>query len=322
MFETNYGQDIRSHSNVYAFFEEVLNMPSLEELITDTAYELVKKAATILPPEVKEALSEAYDRESEETGKAQLKAILENIYIAERDGTCICQDTGVPLFFVKWGPKSGFSPDLKKPLTDATMKGTANVPLRHNVINPLTKENPGTNVGWGMPYIYYDIQPEIDHLEITAVPKGFGSEAKSSLVFIVTSESMSEAITRCVVDNTLIALGEPCPPTIIGLGIGGTGDIAMHLAKKAIFRTPLGSANPDLTVAELERKILRAVNRTGLGPMAMGGNTTSLAVHAEICGTHTAVVPLGITYQCWAARYSTAKIYPDGKVKYVTHPEE
>ena len=133
---------------------------------------------------------------------------------------------------------------------------------------------------------------------------------------------MPEAITRCVVDNTIMALGETCPPTIVGLGIGGTSDIAMHLAKKAIFRSPLGSPNPDPVVADLERRILRALNRTGLGPMAMGGDTTSLAVHAEICGTHTAVAPLGITYQCWAARYSTARIYPDGKVLYLTHPEE
>ena len=160
-----------------------------------------------------------------------------------------------------------------------------------------------------------------DYIEITAVPKGFGSEAKSSLVFIVTSESMGDAITRCVIDNAIMSLGENCPPTIVGLGIGGTGDIAMHLAKKALFRTPLGSPNPDPIVAKLEARILKALNNTGLGPMAVGGNTTSLAVHAEICGTHTAVSPVGITYQCWAARYSTARIYPDGKVEYITHPK-
>jgi fumarate hydratase subunit alpha len=297
-------------------------MVNLENVISNTAYKLLQKAATKLPPDVKEALTKAYDQESVETGKAQLKAILENIEIAERCDLSICQDTGIPLFFVNWGIRSGLSPDLQKPLIEATKKATIDVPLRHNVINPLTNENSGTNVGWGIPYIYFDIEPENDYLELTAVPKGFGSEAKSSLVFIVTSEAMPEAITRCVVDNALMALGEPCPPTIIGLGIGGTGDIAMHLAKKAIFRSPLGSPNSDPIVADLERKILKTVNRTGLGPMAMGGDVTSLAVHAEICGTHTAVIPLGITYQCWAARYSTARIYKDGKVDFLTHPEE
>jgi len=296
-------------------------MVDLKDVISNTAYQLLKRAAIKLPPEVQAALRKAYQSESSETGKAQLKAILSNIEMAEKYNMCICQDTGVPLFFVKWGLKSGLTFDIRKPITEATKKATVDIPLRHNVINPLTKENPGTNTGWGMPYIYYDVDPEIDYIEITAVPKGFGSEAKSSLVWIVTSESMPEAITRCVVDNALMAMGEPCPPTIVGLGIGGTCDVAMQLAKKALFRTPLGSPNPDPTVADLERKILKALNATGLGPMAMGGDTTSLAVHAEICGTHTAVVPLGITYQCWAARYSTARIYPNGKVSYLTHPE-
>jgi len=300
----------------------VNDVTGFENVVFNTAYELLKRAATKLPQDVKAALSKAYQKESVETGKVQLRAILDNIDLAERYDMCICQDTGVPLFFVKCGLKSGLCIDMREPLIKATKKATMDIPLRHNVINPLTKENPGTNVGWGMPYVYYDWEPESDYLEITAVTKGFGSEAKSSLVFIVTSESMPEAITRCVVDNTLMAMGEPCPPTIVGLGIGGTGDIAMHLAKKAILRSPLGSLNPDPAVANLERRVLRSLNRTGLGPMAMGGDTTSLAVHAEICGTHTAVVPLGITYQCWAARYSTARIYRSGKVVYLTHPEE
>jgi fumarate hydratase subunit alpha len=271
---------------------------------------------------VRAALSRAYNEERIETGKAQLKAILENIDIAEKCDTSICQDTGVPLFFIRWGLKSGLTIDLKKPLAKATERATKEVPLRPNVIHPLTNENPGTNVGWDMPYIYYDLEPEQDYVEITAMPKGFGSEAKSSLVFIVTSESMPEAVTRCVIDNALTSLGETCPPTIVGLGIGGTADIALHIAKKAILRSPIGSPNPRPEVAKLERTVLNALNRTGLGPMAMGGDTTSLAVHAEICGTHTAVVPVAIAYQCWAARRSTAKIYPNGKVEYITHPDE
>ena len=297
-------------------------MAEISETISNVACELLKKAAIKLPQDVKVALTKAYERESSETGKAQLKTILNNIEMAEKYNFCICQDTGVPLFFVKWGLKSGLAIDIRKPLIEATKRATANVPLRPNVINPLTKENPGTNVGWGMPYIYYEIEPELDYIEITAVPKGFGSEAKSSLVWIVTSESIPEAIIRCVVDNTIMAWGEPCPPTIVGLGIGGTADIAMHLAKKAILRTPIGTPNQDPKVADLERRVLQALNATGIGPMAMGGDTTSLAVHAEICGTHTAVLPLAITYQCWAARRSTARIYSNGEVSYLTHPDK
>lgn len=296
-------------------------MVDLKEVISDVAFNLLKNAATKLPKDVRAALQKAHDEEEAETGKAQLKAILGNADAAEKNNMNICQDTGIPLFFVKWGLKSGLSIDIREPIEKATKKATAEVPLRQNVINPLTKENKGTNVGWGIPYIYYDLVPDSDYIEITAVPKGFGSEAKSSLVFIVTSEKMEDAITRCVIDNAIMSLGENCPPTIVGLGIGGTGDIAMHLAKKALFRTPLGSPNPDPIVAGLETRILKALNSTGLGPMAVGGKTTSLAVHAEIAGTHTAVSPVGITYQCWAARYSTARIYPNGKVEYITHPK-
>jgi fumarate hydratase subunit alpha len=296
-------------------------MVDISEVISKTAYELLKRAATKLPQDVKRALRRAYENESSPIGKAQLKAMLNNAEMAEKYGISICQDTGTPLFFVKWGLKSGLNIDVRRPIMEAVKKATIDVPLRPNVINPLTKENPGTNVGWGMPYIYYDLDSEADYIEITAVPKGFGSEAKSTLVWITTSEPIPEAIVRCVVDNTLTAMGEPCPPTIVGLGIGGTADIALHLAKKAIFRTPLGSLHPDPVVAELEQRVLKALNSTGLGPMAMGGDTTCLAVHAEICGTHTAVVPLGITYQCWVARYSTARIYPNGEVVYITHPE-
>jgi len=271
---------------------------------------------------VKRALFKAYHEESSETGRTQLRAIIDNIEIAEEEDACICQDTGVPLFFVKWGLRSKLSIDLSKILAMATEKATLEIPLRPNVINPMTNKNPGTNVGWMMPYVYYDIDPHSDDLEIKAVPKGFGSEAKSILVFVPTSESIPEAVLRCTVDNTFAALGEPCPPTIVGIGIGGTSDIAMHLAKKATLRSPLGSLNLDSSVAHLETRILRALNGTGIGPMGMGGDATSLAVHIEICGTHTAVVPVGINYQCWAARYSTARIHSDGTICYLTHPEE
>lgn len=295
-------------------------MPNFEKIIFNVAYELLKKAAIKLPGDVKEALWKAYEEETVETGKAQLKAILENIKLAEENNLCVCQDTGVPLFFAKFNHNLNLTFNLQKPLIEATKKATADIPLRPNVINPLTKENLGTNVGWGMPYIYYDIDPDIEYIELTAFPKGFGSEAKSSLVFIATSEPLPKAFVKCVIDNVLVALGEPCPPTIIGVGIGGTSDIALHLAKKALLRYPLGSSNLDENVAILEKEILEAVNKTGLGPMASGGNTTALAVHVEICGTHTAVVPLGVTFQCWAARKSTARIYSDGRVVYLTHP--
>jgi len=294
----------------------------MENIFVEVGCELLKRAATRLPDDVIEALQHAYKRESTAAGRAQLKSILENIDIAKKHDLPICQDTGIPLFFIKWGLKFGSVLDIRVPLLKAVEKATKETPLRPNVIHPLNKENPGTNVGWGMPYIYYEVDPIADYIEITGVPKGFGSEAKSALVFITTSESIPEAITRCVLDNVVSAGGEPCPPTIIGLGIGGTSDIAMKLAKRALFRYPVDALNGDKQVARLERQVLEAVNSTGIGPMGVGGDTTSLAVHAEICGAHTAVVSLGITFQCWAARYLTARIHTDGSVMYLTNSKD
>jgi fumarate hydratase subunit alpha len=211
--------------------------------------------------------------------------------------------------------------DLEKAISNAVMKVTKELPLRENVIHPLTKANTGTNTGWGVPHIHYEVDPSSDFIEITAIPKGFGSEAKSSLVWITTSHDIPEAITRCVLDQVVAAGGDPCPPTIIGVGVGGFADTALNLAKKALFRNPIGSHHPDPLVAELEDRIFKAVNSTGIGPMGTGGETTVLAVHVEISGSHTAVVPVGITFQCWAARYSKAVIYNNGEVRYLTHSE-
>ncbi|HOG16526.1 MAG: L(+)-tartrate dehydratase subunit alpha [Syntrophaceae bacterium PtaU1.Bin231] len=288
-------------------------------LFEEVGYRLLCLSAKVLPADVTAAIREAAERERSVTARAQLQAILENIDVACRDDLGICQDTGVPLFFVSWGLKSGLLTDIRAPLAEAVKRATKDVPLRPNVIHPLTLENPGTNVGWGMPHVYWDVDPGSDVIEILAVPKGFGAEAKSSLAFVVTSEDMEKALIRCVLDNVLMAQGEACAPNIIGVCMGGTGDIALHMAKKAVFRSPVGALHKDPSLASLERKILEAVNDTGIGPMGLGGDTTALAVHLEICGTHTAVAPVGICFQCWANRYAAARIFPDGRVVYLTH---
>ena len=291
-----------------------------EKLISETTFELLKDAATRLPPAVERRLRAAYRTESHPAAKAQLKTILDNIEMARRGCLLICQDTGLPLFFVQLGLRAAVKCDIERALRDATLKASRAVPYRPNVIHPLTKENPGTNVGWGMPHVYYAVDPKADWLEITAFPKGFGAEAKSSLAYVTTDKPITEAVIKCVLDEVCLAMGEPCPPTIVGVGLGGTADVAMTLAKRALVRQPLGGHHPDPSVKALERRLLETVNRTGIGPMAMGGDTTALAVHVEICGSHTAGVPVAINLQCWAARHSTARIYRDGRVEYLTHP--
>jgi len=154
-----------------------------------------------------------------------------------------------------------------------------------------------------------------------AVPKGFGSEMRATISWVLTSEDIGRGAVKAVLDVVEDAMGEPCPPVIIGVGIGGFADSSMAMAKKALFRTPMGTKNADPVVAALETEIFEAVNAMGLGPMGFGGKTYALAVHAEIAGSHTAVVPVSVIFQCWACRYSKARIYNDGRVEYITHPE-
>ena len=165
----------------------------------------------------------------------------------------------MPILFVKVGRGLSFPGGFEKALKDGTARATKIIPLRENVIHPLTKENLGTNTGWGMPFVHYEMI-EGDYIEITSLLKGFGSEAKTSLAYIPTSEDVDKGIIKFVLDCCRKALGEPCPPYIIGIGLGGSSDIASMLSKKAFLRLPIGKSNPDPVVRNLEEKIFKAVN--------------------------------------------------------------
>ncbi len=293
-----------------------------QETLATVARALLGRAAVSLPRDVKDALERARAAESSPTAQAQLDAILANVRLAEQTSTSICQDTGVPLFFVRLGTACRIEGDPAQALAAATERATREVPLRQTVIHPLDFRNPGTNTGWGAPVIHYDLLPGAPYLEITAATKGFGAEMRSALVWILTSDDPRKAALRTVLDTVEDAMGEPCPPIIVGLGVGGTAEQCMLNAKRALFRAPLGGPHPDPDVASLEREILAAVNALGLGPMGFGGSSYALAVHVELCGTHTALVPIAVIFQCWAHRHSTARVYDDGRVEYLTHPGE
>lgn len=292
------------------------------ETIGSVAYRLLFQAAVRLPPDVKQALVRAREGESSPTAQSQLDAILLNVRLADESNTSICQDTGLPIFFVKLGTGCRIMGDVEQALSEAVSRATRDVPLRQTVVHPLSFKNFGTNTGLGVPIIQYDLLPDARYLEITAATKGFGSEMRSALAWVLTSEDPRKAALKTVLDTVEDAGGEPCPPVTIGVGMGGTADHCLKIAKRALFRSPLGTPHPNPEVASLEREILAAVNATGLGPMGFGGNSYALAVHVEICGTHTALVPVSVIFQCWAHRHSTARIHDDGRVEYVTHPKE
>ena len=287
-------------------------------MIHDTTFRLLRKAATELPEDVKEAIKAASSSETDESAKTQLSAILTNLEIAET-GVPMCQDTGIIIYYVKVGAGFPFMGEIKDALTKATIEATAEVPLRPNAVNPIVGGNSGDNTGVKIPWINWEIV-DGDSLEITVFPKGGGSE-NASIVGMLKPGVGLTGVKKLVVDNAMKYMGQACAPNIIGVGIGGGADIAIKIAKQQLLR-PLNDSHPEPEVAEIEREIKEAINATGIGPMGLGGNTTVLAVKVDYAMRHPASLPVGVAVQCWAARRSTALISKNLDVKYITHPKE
>jgi fumarate hydratase subunit alpha len=290
-----------------------------KELITEVTITILRRAETTLPGDVKGALVRAYECEENEIAKVQLKAMLKNVKLAEEMQRPLCQDTGIPLFFVKLGSGnvSMNLGDVESGIREGVKEATKIIPLRPNVVDAITREGEGANIGDRMPYITYKIA-DIDGLEITAFPKGGGSENVSAFTMFTPKpeEEAVKEIKKFVLETVLNAAGKPCPPTIIGVGIGGSADIALWLAKAALLR-PVGERSKDVRIARIEEELLAAVNNTGIGPMGLGGKTTALDVHIETAGTHITSLPVAINFQCWAARKASVKIYSSGEVEYL-----
>ncbi len=289
---------------------------TIENLVEDVAVRLLQLAVTELPHDVKEALKEAYRDEESEAGRTQLEAIIDNVKLAEKTCTPMCQDTGVIIFYVKAGAKAKDLDKIEQALREATKRATKEVPLRPNAVNPLTGENSGDNTGRFVPFIHWEIVPG-NNVEITVFPKGGGSENVCALGMIRPGEGI-KGLKKFVLDTVVSAGAKPCPPNILGVAIGGGADIAMKLAKAALLR-PLNQPNPDPQLAELEKELYEAANSTGIGPMGLGGKFTVLGVNVEYAHRHPASYPVAVAVQCWAARRASAKIHPDGKVEYLTH---
>jgi len=287
-----------------------------QNIVENVAIKLLQLAVTELPQDVKEAIQNAYRREESEAGKTQLKAILNNIELAEKTRTPMCQDTGVIIFYLKAGAQVKDLDKIEEALRNATKRATKEVPLRPNAVNPFTQKNTGDNTGRFIPFIHWEIVPGND-IEITVFPKGGGCENVCALGMLRPGEGV-KGLKKFVVDTIIKAGAKPCPPNIIGVAVGGGADIAMKLAKETLLR-PLNQSNPDPELAKLEKELYEAANSTGIGPMGLGGKFTVLGVHVEYAERHPASYPAAVAVQCWAARRASARIHPDGTVEYLTH---
>jgi fumarate hydratase subunit alpha len=288
----------------------------MAKVVEDVAFNLIKQAVIYLPEDVKKALKRAYDEEISQSGKTQLKAILDNIELAEKYKAPICQDTGTIIFYIQAGAGVKHLDKIEEALTRATRKATKEIPLRPNAVDPLTQKNSGDNTGRFIPYINWEIVPG-NNLELTVMTKGGGSENVCTTGMLVPGEGIN-GLKKFVIETVIKAGSQPCPPTILGVAMGGGADIAMKLAKKALLR-PLDQPNPNPEIAKLEKELYEAANMTGIGPMGLGGKTTVLGVHVEYAFRHPASFPAAVAFNCWAARRATARIHADGSVEYLTH---
>ncbi len=285
------------------------------EGVKQTVAEALRIASTVLPADVVDALKAARARETSDLGSAQLDAILENVDIAREGSIPMCQDTGLQTFFVEAGATSPFLAEIRDWIEAAVVDATAAIPLRPNTVDPFTGANPGNNTGRFMPYINWEIVAG-DEVTITVLPKGGGSENMSTVKMLPPGVGL-KGIKKAVVEHIVSCQGKPCPPVVVGVGIGGGADISLKLGKKAILRK-IGSAHPNPDVAAYERELLELVNMSGVGPMGVGGETTCLAVHVEYANRHPASLPLGILVQCWADRRAQVVVKADGTAEVIS----
>ena len=246
----------------------------LSEPVEDIVVNLLRLANTKLPADVGWALEAAAGWETNEVAYTQLGAIMENVKKAEHLGLPMCQDTGIPVFYVR----GRFDSSIAKEISNGVARATKLIPLRPNTVDPITRENHGDNLGEGMP--------------------------------IIPADGI-EGVKRFVVDAVLDAGGRPCPPSIVGIGIGGTSDRCVEMAKEALL-TPLDEENPNPVLRKMEEDLFVSLNSSGLGPMGLGGATTVLGVKIRKCSCHTASLPVAVNIGCWATRRASARITDQG----------
>lgn len=270
------------------------------EQIRQTVKELCIRANCILPEDIRMRISEAQERESWGVASGILDRIRENYEIAAEGMRPICQDTGMACVFIELGQEVHVNGSIAEAVNKGVSEGYTEGYLRKSVVrDPLERVNTGDNTP---AMIYYDIVPG-DSLKITVAPKGFGSENMSRIKMLKPSDGI-EGVKSFILQTVEEAGPNPCPPIVVGVGIGGTFDKAALLAKKALMRST-EQRNPSPFYAELENEMLEKINALGIGPQGLGGHTTALAVQIETMPTHIAGLPVAVNINCHVTRHMT-----------------
>jgi fumarate hydratase subunit alpha len=287
----------------------------IQKSVEDAAAHLYVWALKDIPQDLRDGIKNAREQETSLPGRRVLDTIIKNVEIADEQQNLVCQDTGIAVYYCRVGEHFPLHPArIYQALYDGTARATLEHPLRSNTVHTLTRENTGPNVGYRVPIVHWEFVQDWDGLDVKCVPKGSGSESMSFLKMCSPADGVA-GVKRFVLDSIVEAGGRPCPPGIVGVGVGGSADYALYLAKEAISR-PIGSHNPDPEVAKLEDELTDLLNETGIGPMGLGGDVTVLRAHVEHADTHMTLNPVAVNYQCWAARRATAHISAVGDIDF------
>jgi fumarate hydratase subunit alpha len=270
--------------------------------ITAAVKKLAMSASCDLEPDILDKLLAARDREKSPLAKNALEILVTNANIASREQIPVCQDTGIGVVFVSIGQEVNVEGNLEEAIQEGIRAGYDEGYLRKSVCDPVTRKNTGTNV----PAVVHLEMVSGDKLRIGFLPKGCGSENMSGLVMLPPSAGIA-GVEDYVLQKVKDAGSNPCPPVVVGVGLGGTFEKAALLAKKSLMRS-LGTPNPDEKVAEIEQKIMQRLNQEGQGVMGWGGVNTALAVHMETYPTHIASLPVAVNIQCHAHRHKEIEL--------------
>lgn len=289
-----------------------------EAMVREAMRDTVIRAVTEISGDVKELLSSALERETNETAKSMLSSMLDNLDIAKKEDKAVCQSPGYPTTWISYGDGlfPSFAPQvIADALAEATQKGY----LRPSIVDPLTRYNPGDNTGKGVPNIEYQYHPSQSYMDFIISFKGCGAELGNALKIFTTATLKLDqdyaGLKRFILETAINAGGKPCPPFGIGIGIGGQMDIAAKLSREAISTRKWDDQNPDPLLNRLEKELLDSINSLGLGAAGTGGDTVCLAVKIGSAATHTAIAPVAVNFHCWVARRAGIRVHKDGTIE-------
>jgi fumarate hydratase subunit alpha len=267
------------------------------EKITQAVAAMCVRACRVLPADVRAALDRALAEETHPAGREVLRQLVENYRLAEREGLPLCQDTGLAVFFVEKGDAVRVPGGVAAAIEAGVRQGYAEGLLRKSSCHPLSRQNTGDNT----PAVVHLEEVPGDGLRIAFMAKGGGSENMSRVTMLSPAQGW-EGIRRFVVERVAEAGPNPCPPIVVGVGIGGSFELAARLSKQALLR-PLDDTHPDAEIAALEAELVQDINALGIGPMGLGGRTTALGVKIALRPCHIASLPVAVNIQCHSARH-------------------